>query len=183
MLDLIGENRFEEVTDFLAAEVKRLASAGADFALLASNTPHIVFDRVQQASSLPMISIVEAACDTALNRGMKRVGLLGTRFTMQGGFYQKVFSAQGMEVVVPDAPDRETIHAKYMEELVKGVFREDTKRELLAIVDRLVKREHIQGLIPGGTELPLILKEADATEIPFLDTTRIHVESVMKRLS
>ena len=182
MLDLIGEHRLDEVTDYLAAEVERLSAAGADFALLASNTPHIVFDRIREAASLPLISIVEAACEVALSRGLERVGLFGTRFTMQGGFYQEVFSARGLEVVVPGEADQAYIHEKYMDELVRGVFREETRNGLLEIARGMVERERIEGLILGGTELPLILKEDDAVEVPFLDTTRIHVESVMRWL-
>ena len=182
MLDLIGEHRLDEVTDYLAAEVERLSAAGADFALLASNTPHIVFDRIREAASLPLISIVEAACEEALSRGLERVGLFGTRFTMQGGFYQEVFSARGLEVVVPGEADQAYIHEKYMAELVRGIFREETRNGLLEIARGMVERERIEGLILGGTELPLILKEDDAVEVPFLDTTRIHVESVMRWL-
>ena len=182
MLDLIGDHRLDEVTDYLAAEVERLSAAGADFALLASNTPHIVFDRIREAASLPLISIVEAACEEALSRGLERVGLFGTRFTMQGGFYQEVFSARGLEVVVPGEADQAYIHEKYMAELVRGIFREETRNGLLEIARGMVERERIEGLILGGTELPLILKEDDAVEVPFLDTTRIHVESVMRWL-
>lgn len=182
MLDLIGDHRLDEVTDYLAAEVERLSAAGADFALLASNTPHIVFDRIREAASLPLISIVEAACEEALSRGLERVGLFGTRFTMQGGFYQEVFSARGLEVVVPGEADQAYIHEKYMDELVRGIFREETRNGLLEIARGMVERERIEGLILGGTELPLILKEDDAVEVPFLDTTRIHVESVMRWL-
>ena len=95
MLDLIGSGKFDEVTDYLVTEVKRLADAGADFGLLASNTPHIVFDRLQQASSLPMISIVEVTCEKTMQLGLSRVGLFGTKFTMQGGFYNEALSKHG----------------------------------------------------------------------------------------
>jgi aspartate racemase len=183
MLDLIAAGRLDEVAGYLAAEVDRLSAAGADFALMASNTPHIVFDRVRRASSLPLVSIVEAACEETLDRGLGRVGLFGTRFTMEGGFYPEVFSARGIEVVVPGEADREYIHGKYMEELVKGVFREETRRGLLEIAGGMAKRERIEGLILGGTELPLILKEGDDGEVPFLDTTRIHVERALERLA
>ncbi|MFC1859186.1 aspartate/glutamate racemase family protein [Thermodesulfobacteriota bacterium] len=183
MLDLIGENRLNELADYLVAEVQKVASAGADFALLASNTPHIVFHQINQTSPLPLISIVEVACEKAISKGMQRVGLFGTKFTMQGGFYDQLFSDHGIAVISPDEKDQDYIHNKYMGELVKGIIREDTKKELLKIANKLKENEGIQGLILGGTELPLILKETDANEILFLDTTRIHVESIMKRLA
>ena len=183
MLDLIGENRLDEVTDYLVAEIQKVASAGADFAVLASNTPHIVFDQINRASSLPLISIVKVTCEETMSKGMQRVGLFGTKFTMQGGFYDKIFSDHGIAVISPAEKDQDYIHDKYMGELVKGIIRDDTKNELLKMINRLKENDRIQGLILGGTELPLILKEKDADEIDFLDTTRIHVESIMKRLS
>jgi aspartate racemase len=182
MLDLIGENQLDEVTDYLVGEIQKLASAGADFALLASNTPHIVFDQINRSSPLPLISIVEATCEDAVSKGMQRVGLFGTKFTMQGGFYDQIFSNHGITVISPDNEDQDYIHAKYMGELVKGIFRDETKEELLNIAGRLRENEGIQGLILGGTELPLILKETDAETIEFLDTTKIHVGSIMQRL-
>jgi len=182
MLDLIGENRLDEVTNYLVGEIQKLASAGADFALLASNTPHIVFDQINRSSPLPLISIVEATCEEAVRKGMQRVGLFGTKFTMQGGFYDQIFSNHGITVISPDSEDQDYIHAKYMGELVKGIFRDETKKELLNIASKIKEKGGIQGLILGGTELPLILKATDADEIEFLDTTQIHVESIMQRL-
>ena len=182
MLDLIGDNKFEEVTEYLVDEIQKLASAGADFALLASNTPHIVFNEINQKSPLPLISIVEAACQEAKRRGMQRVGLFGTKFTMQGGFYDQIFSDHAITVISPADDDQDYIHDIYMGELVKGIFRDETKKELLNIANKLIEKENIQGLILGGTELPLILKEEDAEGVEFLDTTKIHVESIMQRL-
>ena len=183
MLDLIGENKLTEVTDYLVAEVQKLAKAGADFALLASNTPHIVFDQINQASALPLVSIVEATCEEVINMGLKRIGLFGTKFTMQSGFYHRIFSINDISVIIPEEKEQNYIHDKYMGELVKGIIRDETKNELLKIINNLKDKHDIQGLILGGTELPLILKETDANEIPFFDTTRIHVKSVMKRLT
>ena len=182
MLDLIGDDQFEEVTDYLVGEIQKLAAAGADFAVLASNTPHIVFNEINQKSPLPLISIVEAACQEAKRRGMQRVGLFGTKFTMQGGFYDQIFSDHAITVISPADDDQDYIHDIYMGELVKGIFRDETKKELLNIANKLIEKENIQGLILGGTELPLILKEEDAEGVEFLDTTKIHVESIMQRL-
>jgi aspartate racemase len=182
MLDLIGENRLDEVTDYLVAEIQKVAKAGADFALLASNTPHIVFDQINKASPLPLISIVEATCEKVMNIGLKRVGLFGTKFTMQSGFYNEIFSAHDIAVITPEEKEQGYIHEKYMGELVKGIIRDETKSELLKIAHNLKENHGIQGLILGGTELPLILKKTDDHEMPFLDTTRIHVESILKGL-
>ena len=182
MLALIGDKKFDDVTAYLAAELVKLADAGADFALLASNTPHIVFDQLQASSPLPLISIIEATCKKTMDFGLNRVGLFGTKFTMQGGFYQDVFSQQDIEVVTPDEPDQLYIHEKYMVELINRILREETKTGLLAIIDKMKRVHGIQGLVLGGTELPLILKNDDVAGIHILDTTEIHVESVLKIL-
>jgi aspartate racemase len=182
MLDLIGANELAKVTDYLVGEVQKLAQAGADFGLLAANTPHIVFDDIRRQAPIPLLSIVEATCDAAQALGLKRVGLFGTRFTMQGRFYPEVLSRQGITLSVPDPDDQAYIHDKYMSELVNGVFRDETRRRLLAIVDGLIERAGIQGLILGGTELPLILRGSSHSGIPFLDTTRIHVERAVAQM-
>ncbi|HEY2015782.1 MAG TPA: amino acid racemase, partial [Bryobacteraceae bacterium] len=158
------------------------AAAGADFGLLASNTPHLVFDEIERQSPLPLVSIVQAACDEAKTRGLKRLGLFGTRFTMQGRAYPDVFSKEGIVLVVPDPGEQSYIHDKYLGELAKGIFLDETRRRLLAIADALRERDGIDGLILGGTELPLILKEPAYQGIPFLDTTRIHVDAAVARL-
>ncbi len=176
LLDLIGAKELAEVTEYLLGEVRKLAQAGAEFGLLAAHTPHIVFDDLQRQSPIPLVSIVQSACQAAKALGLKRVGLLGTRFTMQGQFYPAVFSRQGITLVVPDLDDQDYIHNKYMSELVNGVFLAETREGLLAIVDRLKEKKDIQGVILGGTELPLILRDVAARGIPFLDTTRIHAE-------
>ena len=176
MLDLIGAGNLPEVTEFLLAEVVKLAAAGADFGLFASNTPHLVFEDIRQRSPIPLVSIVEAACEAALALGLGKLGLLGTRFTMQGGFYSKVFSAHRIEVIVPSSDEQDYVHNRYMDELVHGVYRAETRERLLTIVKRLRRQEGIQGLILGGTELPLLFRDGAQADIPVLDTTKIHVE-------
>ncbi len=181
MLDLIGANELSEVTAYLSGEMERLVRAGADVGLFAANTPHIVFDELQRRSSIPLISIVEATREAAEELGLRRLGLFGVRFTMQGRFYPDVFSKAGIALVVPEESEQAYIHDKYMNELVKGVFLPKTRDQLLAIVDRLAKQENAQGLILAGTELPLILRDA-CCSIPFLDTTQIHVKAALRCL-
>lgn len=184
LVDLVTANELAEVAGYLAAEVERLAVAGADFAILAANTPHIVFDELRRRTTIPLFSIVQAACDAARDLRLRRLGLFGTRFTMRAGFYQKLFSAAGIALVTPDTAEQDYLHDKYMNELLKGIFLDETRERLLKIAARLKEREGIEGLILGGTELPLILRETDsaAAGIPFLDTTRIHVNSIIPHL-
>ena len=134
MLELIAAGQLSEVTLYLLDEINKLARAGADIGLLAANTPHIVFDDLQQQSPIPLVSIVEAACEATHALGLTNVGLFGTRFTMQGRFYPEVFSRQGIALSVPDPDDQAYIHDKYMSELVNGVFLPETRQQLLTIV-------------------------------------------------
>ena len=182
MLDLIGEGDLIGVTKYLAGEVERLAQAGAAFALLASNTPHIVFDELQRQTSIPLLSIVEATRAAAQELGLRRVGLFGTRFTMQGRFYPEVFASQGITVIAPDTAAQEYIHGKYMSELVNGIFLPETRDRMLEIVAQLRAEKGIDGLVLGGTELPLLFSGVGGEGFPFLDTTRIHAESAVVRM-
>jgi aspartate racemase len=181
LLALVAAERFDELTDWLLRELQRLAGAGADFALFASNTPHVVFPNVRRRSPLPLLSIVEATCEHAQSLGFRRLGIFGTRFTMQGRFYRDVFSKAGIELVAPSGDEQQWIHDKYLGELVNAVFLDSTRDGLLAIAQRLASRDAIDGLILGGTELPLIVRD-DSGPVPFLDTTKIHVSRVVAEL-
>ena len=141
----------------------------------------MVFDQVQRRSPLPLVSIVEATRDEAVRLGLKRLGLFGTRYTMQGRFYQDVFAAAGLALVVPDEAEQSYIHDKYMSELVKGVLVAETRERLLAIVAQVKARDGIDAVILGGTELPLILRDTTASGVPLLDTTVIHAKAIVAR--
>jgi len=182
LLRWMGANELNAVTEYLAAEIDRLARAGADFGALAANTPHIVFDELSRRSAIPLISIVNATCDETQSRGLKRVALLGTRFTMQGRFYPDVFSQAGITLVVPRADEQAYIHEKYTGELLRNVFLPETRDRLLAIVDRMKDSDNVEAVILGGTELPLILRDPEHNGVPFLDTTRIHVNRIVAEL-
>ena len=171
----------QALADYLAAEIQRLVDARAHFALLASNTPHIVFDELRRRSPIPLLSIVEASCDAARRAGLTRLGLLGTRFTMEGRFYPDVFSRAGIGLVSPRADERTLVHERYMGELVKGVFLPGTRAELLRVVERMAREEGVEAVLLAGTELPLILRGVDAG-VPLLDTTQIHVRAAVERL-
>jgi aspartate racemase len=110
MLHLIAHKKLVELTDYLLLEVIKLHKAGADFAVMASNTPHVVFNELQRQSPIPLISIIEVACDTAKILNLKKVGILGTRFTMQGTAYQNIFSKVNVDVIVPNPAEQEFIH-------------------------------------------------------------------------
>lgn len=178
MLEMVAKNEMESLVIYLSEALKALASAGAEYAVMASNTPHIVFDQLQVSSPIPILSIVEETCKKVKSLGLKRVGLLGTRFTMQTDYYAKVFERYGISVIVPGQEEQEYIHTKIFSELQSLVVKDETKQGLLAIVKRMNDEEGIEGLILGCTELPLILTQ-DEFGIKFFNTSLIHVESAI----
>ena len=181
-LDFMDANDLSGMTNFLLEAIGKLARAGAGFGIISANTPHIVFDDVASRSPIPLVSIVEATCAAAKEQSLKRLALFGTRYTMQANFYQKVFAREGIELVVPEPNDQDYIHDKYFNELVPGKFLPETRAGLLAVVDRMKRTNGIDGIILAGTELPLILRAPDHNGIPFLDTTKIHVETAVAEM-
>lgn len=182
-LGLVTNGRLIALAEYLVDEIKRLAAAGADFGLLSANTPHIVFDDVARNSPIPLISIVEATREEALARGFDRVGLLGTRFTMQSRFYPEVFARSQISVFSPNEEDQAYVHEKYLGELVPGVFKDETREGLIRIISRMKEQHRVQAVILGGTELPLILRGDEAAGVPLLDTTQIHVKAALAQMS
>jgi aspartate racemase len=184
LIDAFSADDRAGAADYLSAEVSKLARAGADFALLSANTPHIVFDEVERRSDIPLLSIVRATCDEAKALGLKRLGLFATRFTARAGFYAAALASEGISLALPGDAEQDYIHERYMNELVNGRFLPETRAGLISIARRLKTEEGIEGLILGGTELPLILRDADSADagVPFLDTTQIHVKAIVERL-
>jgi aspartate racemase len=180
MLDLVAKKDYDTLVNYLSSEIQKLQNGGADFAAIASNTPHIVFDRLRKKSALPLVSIVEATLINVKKYASKKLGLFGTKSTMQGGFYQDGFSKEGVEIATPSLEMQDYIHEKYMNELVKGIFLEGTKKKLVDIVHRMIQQNNIEGLILGGTELPFILKEEDFNNFRLFNTTEIHVDSILE---
>lgn len=168
--------------EYLLASLRRLAGAGVGFAAMTANTPHIVFDDLAARSPVPLLSIVEVCAEEARRRGLGRLALLGTRFTMEAPFYPEVCARHGIAVVVPDDTDRAWVHEKYVEELLRGQFLDDTRRQFLSLVSRLRVDQGVEGVILGGTELPLLLPAPVIADIPALDTTALHVAAIVKRL-
>jgi aspartate racemase len=179
LLDLVAAKDWDGVTSWLLAKIDALRAAGADLAAITANTPHVVFDRVQARSPLPLRSIVEATRREAERLGARRLGLLGTRFTMQSDFYARALAAGGMETVVPSPAEQERIHELLMTEIELGVLEDSTRQELLGIVKRMIDAHRIDAVVLGCTELPLILDRSEHG-IPFLNTTAIHVEDVVR---
>ena len=178
---MLDAGQLLELTEYLSLGIEQLVRAGAEFACIAANTPHLVFDHVQRRSTIPLLSIVHGAAKHARQLGLKKVGLLGTGFTMRANFYPREFQSAEIALVVPSESEREYIHGKYIGELLKNKFLPETREEMLRIIERLRVEEGVQAIVLAGTELPLLLRGSDS-KIQFLDTTLIHVEAIVQEL-
>ena len=181
LLRLVATDR-AALIEYLMESLHRLAGAGVTFAAMTANTPHLVFDDVAARSPVPLVSIVEVCAEAARGRGLRRLALLGTKFTMQGSFYPEVFERLGMVVVQPRETDQLWVHDRYVGQLLKGEFRDDTRLEFTSLIARLREEERIDGVILGGTELPLLLRSPVIADVPVLDTTELHVAAIVDRL-
>ena len=179
---MLEANDLAGLANYITASVERLTRAGAEVALMAANTPHIVFDEVQRRAAVPMISLVEATRARATAMGLKRLALLGTGFTMRGKFYPDVFARAGLELVTPSEDEKTLIHHAYLNELLKNQFLPETRSKMLRIIERLRREENTQSVILAGTELPLLLRGAEPEGVRFLDTTLIHVDAAVNAI-
>jgi aspartate racemase len=170
------------MTDYLAESIRRLEGAGVDFIAMTANTAHIVFDELAARARVPILSIVETCAGEAGGRGLKRLGLLGTRFTMEAPFYPEVFARHAMEVFPPEESERLWLHECYVGQLLKGDFRDDARYRVEQLIADLRDRHALDGIIFGGTELPLLLRSNVVGGLPALDTTALHVDAIVRLL-
>jgi aspartate racemase len=170
------------LVEYLLESVLRLAAGGVDFVALTANTPHVVFDELAERSPIPLLSIVEACAREAERHGLRRLILLGTRFTMEAPFYHDVFARHGLEVFVPAADDRARVHDRYVNQLLLGQFRDETRAELVALITQMKQEHGADGVILGGTELPLLLTSLTIADLRVLDTTAMHVAAIVERM-
>ena len=180
---LMTAKKYDELTDILLEKIDSLKKAGAEFAAMTANTPHLVFDQVKEKSALPLISIVEATREEASKRGVRRTGLLGTAFTMNASFFPDVFRKYGIEVLIPDREDKDLINIKLFSEIELGVFKDETRELLIGVIHKMVEQQNIDSIILGCTEFPLILTEQSYAGVPVLNTTSIHIRKIVNYCS
>jgi len=180
-LMVLAENGWwDKIAELIGGRLEMLHSSGAEIGAIASNTPHKVFDEIQEMTSLPLISIVESTRDYALSNNLDRLCLLGTKYTMESDFYQTVFEPDNIDIVVPSKEEQKYIQGKIFSEIEYGIIKQDTKVGFLSIIQRIIDSDNVNGIILGCTELPLIIKPEDIS-VSCLDTTRIHVSSIVSR--
>ena len=168
---------WERSGDLLAAEARSLEAAGAECVLLCTNTMHKVAGQITAAISVPFLDIVDVTADAVAAQGMRRVALLGTRFTMEEPFYAERMASRGIEAFVPAADDRATVNRVIYDELVHGVVRDESRAEYRRIIDRMVAGG-AEGVILGCTEIELLIRQEDVT-VPAFPTTALHVQAAV----
>ena len=177
-LYLSGNDR-DGLIEYLMGSIRRLTGARVDFIAIAANTPHLVYDELVSQTQIPIISIVETCAVEAKRLELKRVLLLGTRFTMEASFYPRVFERSGIEVLAPNEADRTWAHDRYVNQLLNGQFRNETREEFVSLITRERDEREIDGVILGGTELTILLGGPAVAGIPALDTTSLHVAAIV----
>lgn len=170
---------YESLTDYLAEKVTLLKESGAEVIALTAVTMHMVVDQIVQKSGVELVSIPKSVCQETIARGYKKVGLLGTIFTMEQDYMKKDFHKAGIEVVIPDEDDRKLVAKRILEELEIGVVKEQTLKELQGINQKMKEEQGIEAVILGCTELPIILNNENCP-VPCLDSVEIHIQKLME---
>lgn len=165
-----------KLTDEMIHAAKTLENSGADMIVICTNTMHKMVDEMKGALSIPIIHIVDCVVESIKERGLSKVGLLGTMFTMEQPFYREILEKNGIEVIIPNEADREIIHSVIYGELCKGEIKDASKQAYLDIIERL-HSNGAEGAILGCTEIPLLIQQGD-TSIPVFDTTYLHSKKV-----
>ena len=176
--DLSFKDDWNAIGTLMATHAQKLHDAGADMVVLCSNTIHLVSPSIVQATTLPFLHIADATAKAIKKKGLNKVGLLGTRFTMEKDFYIRILEENyGIEVVVPELDERQAVHDIIYNELVKGIITDPSKQKTLASIEGLIAKG-AEGIILGCTELPLLIEQSDV-ELPIFNTTLIHSQQAV----
>ena len=179
--DLVSRKDWNTLSEWLIASIKRLHGAGAEFAAIAANTAHIVFDEIQAGSPIPITGIVDETCKFAHAKGLNKLIVFGTGFTMESGMYEKACAKVGIEAIVPSEEDQKIIHNIIFPNLEAGIALEEEKAAMLGIANKMLAAHQADALVLGCTELPLIIKEGDLDTV-LIDTTQVHIEAIVREI-
>lgn len=170
---------WEKLTEIMVDIAKKLEESGADCIVICTNTMHKMAEDIEKEVKIPLIHIADSVGENIIKLNLKKVALLGTKFTMEQDFYkERIREKFGIEVIIPNETDKNIIHKVIYEELVKGQFKDESRQEYIRIINELVK-DGAEGIILGCTEIPLLIRDNDV-EIPIFDTTKLHSESAVK---
>ncbi|MEH7085482.1 aspartate/glutamate racemase family protein [Neobacillus drentensis] len=177
MVDLQHKGDWDQATNQMIHAAKTLENGGADMIVICTNTMHKMAPEVKNEVKIPLLHIVDAVAEKINEQSMTKVGLLGTKFTMEQPFYKEYLSKHGIEVIIPNEEDRKIVHDVIYNELCKGDFKEASKDKYIQIINRLYK-QGAEGIILGCTEIPLLVKQED-TFVPLFDSTLLHAKSAV----
>ena len=178
---MVASENYGGLEEYLSKAVSNLETCGADMVALTAGTMHVVFEKLESRAKVPLISIPEAVAEFAISKGYKKVGLLGTIFTMEKDYLSKAFVKRGIEVVVPSAENRMLVNERISNELEYGIVKETSTRELISVIEEMREKSGIEAVILGCTELPLALNEKNCP-VDCLDIMDIHIQKLAKLL-
>ena len=177
--DYVSNGKYDSLTDYLSEKVEKLKAGGSEVIALTAATMHIVYERIVQKTNVPLVSIPKSVCEEIQKKGYKKVGLLGTIFTMEQDYMKKDLIEAGIEIFVPEKSDRELVAKRIFEELEVGIVKESTLKEFTAIIEKMKNERGIQALILGCTELPLLLNKNNCP-VDCLDSVEIHLQKLIE---
>lgn len=177
-VDWPKENRWDLIASGLLDAAQTLERAGAECIIISTNTMHIVIDDIRSKINIPVISLLDVVGDAILSLGIYKVGLLGTKYTMEHGFFQAALAKKGIRVIVPDEEDRNYIHDVIYKELISGIIRQESLAGYLSVIERL-RTQGAGGIILGCTEIPLLVHQENTT-LPLFDTTTLHADAALE---
>ncbi len=177
--EMVSTEQYKELACYLSEKVNSLVESRAEIIALTAATMHIVFDEIEKNTNVSLVSIPKTICNEVIEKGYKKVGLLGTIFTMEQDYMKKDLLQAGIEVVVPDKSDRELIAKRIYEELEVGIVKESTLQEFNEIIKKMKETHQIEAIILGCTELPLLLNDANCV-LPCLDSVEIHIKKLVE---
>ena len=178
--EFVGRNDRASAVKLLLDALDALKRAGADFAIISANTPHMFIDELEKRSSLPILSIIDALAEELTRDNVKTIGLLGTRYTMKAGFYKSKLQGYGIRVVIPDEEGIDIINSIIYDELVKGVIRKESKDAIIRIIQQPIAKG-ADGVALACTELPLLIPETTIDGVKVYDTARIHAIKALEK--
>ena len=173
------QGQWKQLTEIMIDAAQRVERAGADFVVLCTNTMHKMADEVQQNIKIPLLHIADATAEKIKEKGLRKIGLLGTKFTMEEDFYKgKLKEKHGLDVIIPSEEERQIVHDVIYKELCLGEIKRSSKEQFKKIIQNLVSNG-AEGIILGCTEIPLLIKQEDV-EVPLFDTTMLHAKAAVE---